>query len=199
MKLLVLNVNENSELLQELRREYVKDTFAGYVENMLSRLICEFDLDDNLVFTSGLSGDLYKNILFVVDKILLDNIFKYIVCKNVNNFINLVNNNIFHMDVYINHFYTRQLIEVIEKHLNFNDEEKDSVEAIIRYKLQEIIHNFYTYNTRFVNPVLMRLFDSLYDSVGHINFNYYKFELDQYNRPMIFYTEKGVHESFYNQ
>ena len=198
MKLLVLNIKENSELLQELNRHCITDSFSGSIENLLSSMICEFDLDDNVIFTSGLSGELYRPFLLVMDKIILDNLFKYMVYNKVDNFINLINNNTLHMDLYINHFYTNQLIEVIEKHLNFTDEEKFSVEFIVKSKLQEILTNIYVYNTGLLNPVLMKLFDSLYDSVGHINFNYYKFELDQYHRPMIFYNEKETNASFHH-
>lgn len=190
MKLLILNIKENSELLKELGRHYVADTYTSSIEQLIKRMSSEFELDRNLIQMSGLTGDLYKSFLLVIDKVILHNIFKYMVDKDINKFINLVNNNTLHMDIHITHFYLNQLIEVVEKHLNLTEDEKYSLERILEFNLQKIINEMYVNNTRFLNPVLIKLFDSLCGSVGHINFSYYKFELDQYQRPMIFYNEK---------
>lgn len=199
MKLLVLNIKENSELLRELNREYVTENFIVQIEDIVNLLVDELNLDFNMIYTSNLNGELYKAFIFVIDKIFLDNVFKYIALRNINIFIHLINNNTFNMDLYVNPFYTKQITDIVLKYINANEEDIYSITNIINNKLSEIINNIYMNNNRFLNPVLLNLFNSLHDSLGYINIKYYKFELDQFNRPMLIYSEKETNAFIHSQ
>jgi hypothetical protein len=186
----VLNIRENSELLKELFREYITESFVTQVKDIMYAVINKFNINFDIQHLSSLNIELLKTSIFIINKILLDNIFRYIVIKNINRFVHLINNNTFYMDIYINPFYTKQLIDVILKYINLDENEIVSITHILNNKLLNIINQIYIDNSRFLNPVLLNLFNSLYDSLGFINVNYYKFELDQFNRPILIYSEK---------
>lgn len=194
MNLLVLNTNENSNLLNILYREYITDRFSEQVHNTIVTIQEELNADKEIISLLIDTIDFYKTYVYVIDKIFLDNVFKYAVFRDTDTFIRLINNNTFSMDININPFYINQLVDVILKHINLTEEEVITVTYIITSSVMNIISQVYQNNAKFINYTLLNIFNYFFEFLGHINPKYYKFELDKFYRPILIYLERDKDE-----
>lgn len=198
MKLALMG-NINHELYQELKREFISETYEQYLKLIMFDICQELQTDITTMHDSDFHKELRQVTITIINKIWLDNVMKYITGSNISNFISLVQNNQLWQDIFVNCFYASQISEVLAKYFNINAEELDSVTDIVIVRLQHIMTDMYCRNAMQYNQVLMRLFQAVYDLVRNICFKYYKFELDQYCRPLLFYSERNMNEAFYPQ
>ena len=199
MRLALLNTNENIELIRELNRDYIKDTYGTYMQAMIFDIACELGMDTNQIHDSDLYKEFCASSVKIINKILLDNVLRYIQTNNISTFVNLLNNNLLSHDIHVNIFYSAQMVEIFKKYINATEEEHNSIAYIINNYLYIIINNIYGANKENYNNILLRLLDSIHTCLGSIQIKYFKVELDTYNRPMLFYTEKENNEIFYHQ
>ena len=108
----------------------------------------------------------------------------------------LVERQMLGQDMFVNLFYARQISDLLGKYFNVTPEELDSVTDILTNRLAWVIGNMYSGNSNRYNEVLVRVMNNIYLIVANIRFKYYKFELDQYFRPLLLYTEKEPNEAF---
>lgn len=189
----------NHELYQELKREFISETYEHYLNLIMFDICQELQTDITTMKDSEFHRELRQVTIMIINKIWLDNVMKYITSSNINSFISLVQNGQLWQDIFVNCFYAGQISEVLVKYFNVNTEELYSVTDIVIVRLQNIMTDMYCRNMQQYNQVLMRLFQAVYDLVRNICFKYYKFELDQYYRPLLFYTERNMNEAFYPQ
>lgn len=198
MKLALMG-NINHELYQELKREFISETYEQYLSFIMFDICQELETDITTMQNSDFHRELRQITITIINKIWLDNVMKYITGSNINSFITLVQNGQLWQDIFVNCFYASQISELLSKHFNINAEELNSVTDIVIVRLQRIMADMYCRNTCQYDQVLMRLFQAVYDLVRNICFKYYKFELDQYYRPLLFYSERNTNEAFYPQ
>ena len=181
MKVAFLSTKENVELQKALKMEYVRLDYVCFVNDILFRM-------NNHDATTTIK--LCDELLFILNKILLDNIFRYIANRIPNNFLFLLSNNTFSKDIYVNPFYVSQIIDSTGLYI----EDKTELENIITSKLQVYIDRIYMTNTDCLNILIMNVFDVMYRNLQHINISYYKFELMNYQQPILLYSEQNHYE-----
>lgn len=196
MKLALLTSNENGELFEELRRETIMETYNTYVEMILFDISHELQTDLVSMLNTNLHTELRNTVIVIINKVWLDNVMKYITNSGIHTFMTLVQRGMLGQDTYVNLFYARQIADIIPKHINVTSEELDSVTDILTNRLAFIINNMYMSNMNRYNEILVRVLNNIYLIVANIRFKYYKFELDQYFRPILLYTEKDPNEAF---
>lgn len=199
-KLILLTNDVNYELYQELKREYISDTYGEYLQLIIYDICQELKIDMSIILNSDFYNELCQVTLLTINKIWLDNIMKYIINSTISNFLMLIQHNQLGQNIFVSRFYSRQITDIFEKHLNISEEELDIITDITTVKLQFIMGDMYINNSARYNIVLMNLIDNILQMVKNIcfKFKYYRFELDQYCRPLILYTEKEHNETFYS-
>lgn len=197
MKLALLSNNENQELYQELKREFISETYEQYVQTIMFDICQELQMDMTTMMNSDFHRELRQTAITIVNKIWLDNVMKYITNSGLSTFVSLIERGMLGQDTFVNLFYARQISDILAKHFNVSPEELDSITDILTNRLHWIINSMYCSNTGRYNEVLLRMLNNIYLIVRNIRFKYYKIELDQFYRPLLLYTEKDNNEAFY--
>ena len=177
-----LTVKENRELQQTLKLEYARLDYVCFVNELL------FSMNTS---DASIAVWICDDLLFMLNKILLDNIFRFIAMKIPHNFMVLLAHRTFSKDIYINPFYVNQIIEATGLYI----EDKTEIENMIIRRLQLYIDEMYTKNAESMNVSLLASFDVMYRNLQHLNIGYYKFELMNYVQPILLYTERQ-HENY---
>lgn len=172
---------ENIDIQNELKFEYIKLEYLCFINEML------FQLNNK---EQANIQQLATNVYYVVNKILLDNLFKYIATRTPDKFIWLINNGTFCEDIYINSFYTKQVLE----RLDIEIADEGGAESIIRRMIEGYIRRIYAANTKRINAALLTMFDSMHAYFYYLNISYYKFEIVNNNQPVLFYAEREICE-----
>lgn len=196
MKIALLTNNENQALYQELKREFISDTYEQYLQMIMFDICQELQTDMTTMQNSDFHRELRQVTIMIINKIWLDNLMKYITNSSMSNFVMLIQHGQLGQDIFVNCFYARQVSDVLGKYFNVNAEELDSVTDIVIVRLQYIMACMYNNNSHRYNDVLMTLINNIFQIVRNICFKYYKFELDPYYRPLLFYTERDHSEAF---
>lgn len=196
MKVALLTNNENYALYEELKREFISETYEQYLQMIMFDICQELQTDMSTMQDSDFHRELRQVTIMIINKIWLDNLMKYITSSGMNNFVMLVQHGQLAQDIFVNCFYARQISDVLGKYFNANAEELDSVTDIVIVRLQYIMGCMYNNNMHRYNDVLMTLISNIFQIVRNICFKYYKFELDPYYRPLLFYTERDHSEAF---
>lgn len=184
LQLAVLSVKENRELQKALKIEYARLDYVCFVNELLFRMGNS---------DASISVTMCNDLLFILNKILLDNVFRHVVNKDPHSFMFLLAHRTFSKDIYINPFYLNQIIESTGIYL----EDKTELENELTRRLQSYIDEMYCNHAEAMNVPLLSVFEMLYLNLQHINFGYYKFELMNYVQPMILYTERPSENYLY--
>ena len=196
MKLALLTNNENQELFQELKREYISENYEQYLQLIMYDISQELQIDMFTMSDSDFHKELRCTAIIIINKIWLDNVMKYITHSGIKTFVSLIERGMLGQDTFVNLFYARQITDIVSKYFKVNAEELDTITDILTNRLHWIINNMYCSNPGRYNEILIRVLNNIYFVVRNIQFKYYKFELDQFYRPMLFYTEKDNNEAF---
>lgn len=196
MKLALLSNNENYELYEELKREFISESYYQHVEMILFDICQELQTDMSTIKDSDFHREATQTVILIINKVILDNVFKYITQSSISTFISLAERGMLGQDIFVNLFYARQISDILKKYFNVNEEELDSITSVLTDRLRYIINTMYCNNVSRYNEVIFRLLTNIHDIIRNIRFKYYKIELDQYYRPLIFYTEKDNNEAF---
>lgn len=181
LKAFYLPSKENIGIQNELKVEYIKLEYLCFINEMLIEL--------NNIEQANIQL-LANNVYYVVDKILLDNLFRYVSTRTPERFIQLIRNNTFSEDIFINSFYAKQVLEGLD--LAVWDEW--DTEKIIKRKIEGFIRRIYQGNTERINSALMVMFNAMYEHFCHLDISYYKFEIVNSNKPVLLYAEKEKRE-----
>ena len=175
LNMALLPAKENKKLQMELRREYITESYSFFINDILSFLN---NIDKSVVDITS------HEVFLVLNKILLDNTFKYIVDKTPELFIKHIVNNTFSKDIYIRPYY---VLDVLEK-FNLCFEDRVDLEFIVNRKIQQYINYIYTSNASSYNICLTNLFEIMYQNFHYIDIIKYKFELYNDIQPILLYT-----------
>lgn len=183
MNLAFLSDKENRALQKALKLEYARLDYVCFVNELLFRM-------NNS--NASIAVSMCDDFLFILNKILLDNIFRYVANRNMHGFMILLANGTFSKDIHINPFYVAQIIESTGIYI----EDKTELENELTRRLQIYIDQIYMSNREGMNPPLMEVFESMTRNLYHLNIQYYKFELMNYVQPILMYTEVQQHENY---
>ena len=182
MKAVFLPEQHNREIQAILRQEYIRQGFFYFVEGIC--YVLWRGMTDSI--TEQLREKLCADVFYLINKILLDNTFKYIVSKNPDKFIYLISNKTFGHDLYISPFYVSQILELH----SLTPDDLTEAENLIIKKLYYYIGDIYVRNEEHFAPVLFKLFEFMNERLHYILFSYYKFELIDGTKPILLYAER---------
>lgn len=185
LQMAFLSQKENRELQKSLKLEYARLDYVCFVNELL------FSMNNS---DSSRAIMMCDELLFVLNKILLDNIFRYVADKRAHDFMVLLAHRTFSKDIYVNPFYVNQIIECTGIQL----EDKTELENTITRKLQVYIDQIYTTNAESMNIPLLAVFETMFLNLQHINIGYYKFELMNYVQPILLYAERQYENYLYS-
>lgn len=127
----------------------------------------------------------------VMNKVILDNIYKYVNHNRADWLLHHVNHKTFMMDAHINVFYINQILE--EAHIFIED--KTEVENYLARHLSRYLQEIYLANADRLNICILGLYEALTEKVGHLDCSYYKFELVNHHQPVLLYSERSTDAS----
>lgn len=172
MKAYFLKEQNNISLQNKLRKSCTEIDYDLFVNDIVFKLNVNFDKH----------YELRNNLFFIINKIFLDNIFKHVAYKSVDNIMHLINNKNFSKDMYINTFYISQLLDI----LFIYEEDACEIENFINKSLYSYIDKIYLDNVDEINKTILDIFEDMYNNFGSCNVNYYKFELYNNYKPILF-------------
>lgn len=185
LKAAFLPEDENALLQKELRVEYIKMDYLCFINELM------FFMRSHPNFTQKVS----YHVFLVLNKILLDNIFKHVTQKSSNIILHQLSHKTFSKDIFINNFYTNQLLEA--GNVVFSTEESLNDKHEIENGLSKMIYNYldhiYTSNRDNLDTSILRMFEYMNNHLYFLNISYYKFELMDTRKPILLYTERGPH------
>lgn len=184
LQLAVLSAKENRELQKALKIEYARLDYVCFVNELLFRM-------GNSNSTVALT--MCDDLLFILNKILLDNVFRHVVSKDSHTFMFQLAHRTFSKDIYINPFYINQIIESSGIYL----EDKTELENELVRRLQTYLDDIYCNHAEALNIPLLAVFEMMFLNLQHINIGYYKFELMHFVQPMLLYTERQIENYLY--
>lgn len=198
MKIALLGDNLNKDLVSELKRETIKDTYDNYPTVIITDIFSELNIGLNSFNVDNLLTELRSVLIITINKVILDNMMKYITTHNVYMFKSLVERSMLGQDIYVNAFYVTQITDIVNKYYRLDMSELNSITDIITNRLSWIINDIYVNNSVRYNEIFIQLLNDIYLVVSNMQFNYYKFELDRYYRPLLIYSKKDDNELTYS-
>ena len=177
MKAFYLSERENTVLQKQLKTEYVQMDYLVFVNNLM------FMMQSNYTQTPYVRDSL----LFVLNKIFLDNLFLHVIQKSADRFCTLIRNKTFGHDIHIRPFYTAQIFEAA----NIPPlEDTTEIENAVNKRLYQYVRTLYANNTDALNVSLMEMFEYLYTHFHYLDVSHYKFELMNFRQPILLLSEK---------
>lgn len=185
LKAAFLPEDENALLQKELRVEYIKMDYLCFINELM------FFMRSHPSFTQKVS----YHVFLVLNKILLDNIFKHVTQKSSDLILHQLSHKTFSKDIFINNFYTSQLLEA--GNIAFPTEEslidKHEIENGLSKMLYNYLDHVYTSNRDNLDTSILRMFEYMNNHLHFLNISYYKFELMETRKPILLYTEREPH------
>jgi len=170
-KFLILPYEENVELQKILVEEYDSYNFAISICELLQVAKCDYTKQ----------AEITRVFLYTINKIILDNLVRYVVNKDTNRFITLLNNNTFQHDLYVNPIYLDHINSIMIQDNMYQPEiERCTIKAIIN-NIINMIHR----TTDRIKQVLFNLFNCIEKFLGNIYIKYYRVEVVNSYAPAI--------------
>lgn len=179
LKAVFLSEKPNVNIQKELRVEFIKTEYMSFMNNLLVNLNGAFNKGEELAYT----------VFLVLNKVLLDNLYKHIVQNSKSTLIHQIHSNTFTKDLYINSFYLNQIFETAELFLEDRQEIENNINKIISRYLDYVYQN----NSDNLNRALFGMFEYMNNHLEYLNVSYYKFELMDFRKPILLYTEREEH------
>ena len=90
MKVALLTNNENYALYEELKREFISETYEQYLQMIMFDICQELQTDMSTMQDSDFHRELRQVTIMIINKLWLDNLMKYISSSGINNSVMLV-------------------------------------------------------------------------------------------------------------
>lgn len=177
LKAAFLPEQENLALQQELFKHYDSYEYLTTINNLCFTLKINYEKTMHLAET----------VMLVVNKVLLDNVFRHVATKNADTLVHQLQCRTFIHDVYVNPFYVSQILEYA--YIQDEDSRFEYENEVKRYLLN-IVSWIYSNPTSRLGEVLLRVFECLNNHLNYLNISFYKFELAERRKPILLYTEK---------
>lgn len=194
--------NENTELLEELKRIYILDTYKYQIDNFLYKV-----LPNNFpkLFIIDPDSEFYRKfsikVLYTINRIFLDLVLSYIITEKISEFILKLNMSTIVNDIYIKPIYMDELnLLFITEYDSITDHSRTEylkthiqpeISHILTSYIIGIIMYFYSNNQAVINLILMNTIYNMNCSIQYIiqkKIDRYVIELDGYCRPILMYT-----------
>lgn len=179
MKALILPKHTNKELIQQLKRVYIRDEFSAFVHRL------SVVLRNPRVVSQESTLALFT----LLNRTFIYNVYKYMESGNHAQFIRVMANTTFGWDMAINN---RDIYDYIASFtgLSVSDIDRAEVENFILKELYIFISNSYVSDGANFNLALMEVFENLQRYVPVEQIQVMRIELAPDLSPIIFYQPK---------
>lgn len=166
----LLRENENIQLLNLLKIEYIREEFMYLINNILRLL----PIDHNK--TTIDYQKLGNSLILIINKILLDNLYRKIADNQLNQLIFLIQNKLFCKDLYIRPSYIYDLYN------DFTDNKIDDYTFFeAEYDIKKILENYISYiynnNSDKYNEVFIKIINMFLEELSWVSSNNFKIEI----------------------
>jgi hypothetical protein len=166
----------NLPIRNQLKVEFVKVDYLCFVNEVM------FYLRRSPAETPTFA----QRLMTVINKILLDNIFKHVIERSTHRLVSLLTNHTFHHDLFINTFYTNQILELV----SVAPEDQCEVEHHLIRMLHGYLNRLYTTNRDNLDESIFTTYEYMNNHFQYLDISYYKFELADTVKPILLYTER---------
>jgi hypothetical protein len=177
VKLFYLSREENTSLQKQLRVEQLELEYLCFVNELM------FSMNTSYQHTNYLKHSL----LTITNKVFLDALFHHVTSKTTEHLCALLANQTFAQNVQIRPGYTSLILEAAEVSA---PEDTTELDAFVSKRLYYFINRLYKINPDEINAALLKLFEYMYQHFYNLDVMYYKFELMDFQQPMLFVSEK---------
>lgn len=195
-----LNIKENRDLLNSIQTFISSNDFDiefnkfFYEINEVTALLPESNFIKFKI-------SFLDNLVVIIDKILLVNIYYYKYNNKINEGLTLLSNGNFHHGISIDRYYVICLFEILTKYFDvkqiyfqddyyYNGDQKDEICMALQRLITNAINAFFSHNKESVYAVIVSIFDAFFQQVGYINPKWYKFELFSPSKPILVFEER---------
>lgn len=185
LNVLYLPREENNLLMSELRYEYIQDNYLSFLKLLVSDLIDERYITQ--ICTDELYSKLGVNMMYTLDKIILNDVYRYVSEGQLNNILCLIQNKQYSKNLYI---FPRYIGEIIREVFNIDEMSVDyiSIENIFIKKINYYIDRIYCSNNDKFNDIILKLVEMFYTHCSSMNVRSCRFELAPGNRPVMLFS-----------
>lgn len=164
----LLRKDENIELFKLLKYEYIKESFLYLINSMVELL----SLNNKLNIDKQKFG---YNILFTIDKILLDNLCTMVINNNFD-LLYLINNKLLCSNLIIKTCYLHDLYTDLTPN-NYTDYDYFEIEYKIKKLLEKYINYIYINNSDKYNEVFIKIINMLYEELSWFSSTNFRIEI----------------------
>jgi len=185
LKAAFLSEEDNIALQIELKVEYIKLDYLCFIEELVAIMNAD----------QSSTKCLANEMIYILNKIILDNIFKHVREKTPNIILNQIANRVFSSDLIVNNFYVNQILEAVNI-LFYKEEDlidKYELENILSKKVYIYLNYLYDNNKGNIDNATIKLFEYMNSNFHFLDIFYYKFELMDFRKPILLYTERNRH------
>ena len=181
LKAVFLPTNENLELQRLLKTEYLKPPYSVFVDEVLHTL------NIHPVIQKPIATAVMDTVLFVINKILLDNVYRHVNGNTGSVLLQQIANCTFSKDLHIHPFYVNQILE--EAQINLDD--KTELENRLCKGICAYLGYIYTANAQAFNVVVVSLYEMMSMRTGSLEAYSYRFELVDYKQPILIFNQRS--------
>lgn len=202
-----LPTQENVELQRLLKQEYIKTSYLVFINELLFTISSvaarpETQSDQQWAVTptpvnpllgGTVPGEQIKalmdTVLFVANKILLDNVYRYVKEQTGHALLSQLSDRTFVYHIHVSPFYISQVLE--DARIQVNEIDRPAVENFFARKICDFIDTSYAANPNEYNTALVSLYEMMSQKVYHLQPTMYKFELIDFKQPMLIYSQRS--------
>lgn len=198
MRVMILEKQQNLKLLRLLQQYYIREEYIHKVIYFLNQIYGEltehYDQFNRQNFTESQQCQQFSSfIMFVMDKVILDNLFRYLHTNQIHQFITGINNQNLAMGFYINPFYSTQVMNEFSKlGIYYSEDDDYAVNEMVSRLIYGLLIDVYKFYSNEINESLLELIHMLQETCLGIPISQYKFELDAHYNPMLLYAQREV-------
>ena len=186
LHVMYLPKEENAQFTKILMLEYINDTYMAFTHNLISDLIEERYVTQ--VNTDELYQRLGVRLMQSVNKIVLNDVYRYVNGNNLSMLLQLIRDNNYSKNVYIGNVY---IYEIIREVFCVDELSVDymSIENILVKRLSNYIDRIYVTSPNAFNDILLKLAEMFYTHCASIPVTTCRFELAAGDRPIMIFTK----------
>lgn len=195
MRVMILEKQQNLKLLRLLQQYYIREEYfyklSYFLNQIYGDLTGQYDQFNHQRFTESVNCRQFSSfVMFVMDKVILDNLFRYLHSNQIHQFIFGINNQSLAMDFYVNPFYSSQVMGEFSKlGINYSEDDDYEINEMVSRLIYGLLIDVSKHHTNEINESFLELISMFQDTCFGIPISQYKFELDANYNPMLLYTQ----------
>lgn len=188
IKAYVLPRESNKELIRALHRVYIREEFPRFTQRL--SVILRSPKILNVTFS--------RDLLLLINKIYLNNIYKYTDPNSISWFLQSLKNRQFGWELNIESYYIYDFFRPLMG-MGVNDIDSLEIENTLAMELNSFLTEIYNSDSDSFNEIFIEVFETFQRYIPTKFIRVCKFDLTPNLAPLVFYTEWTVNERIQNE